>query len=59
MCAIMAEHYNNEVTLKNSNRHISYIKIDVLMRSVHNTFHHAGMTGDMTLLSSDVLGLRL
>ena len=38
---------------------ISSIKADELINSVHNTFHYAGMAGDMALPSSHVLSLRL
>jgi hypothetical protein len=34
---------------------MSSIKTDVLMDSVHNTFHYAEMTGDMALISIKIL----
>jgi hypothetical protein len=56
MFAITEEHYN-EFALKNNIRRLSSIKIDALMKSVHNTFHHADMTDDIAFLSSEILSL--
>lgn len=35
------------------------IKTDVLVDSVHNTFHYADMTGDMVLISKEMFSSRL
>jgi hypothetical protein len=58
MFAIVGDHYNR-VTLKNNTWQESSIKVLALMNSVHNTFHYADMTDDMTFIYSESLGLRL
>jgi hypothetical protein len=50
MVAIIEQRYN-EVTLKNNNCQKSFIKIDVLMKSVYNNIHYANMRDDMAYLS--------
>lgn len=43
-----------EVTLEYHTPHVSSIKIDEMMNSVHNSYHYVDMTGDMTYLTSEI-----
>jgi len=45
MLVITEEHYD-EVALKSNTPQISFIKIDALMNSVHNTLYYVDVTGD-------------
>jgi hypothetical protein len=58
MFAIIKEHYD-KVTLKRNTGQISSIKIDTLMNLVDINLNYVDMTGDMALLSSEILSLRL
>lgn len=49
------EDYYKEVTLEYHNPHVSCIKTDEMMNSVHNSYHYVDMTCDMTFLISEIL----
>ena len=55
---VTVEHYT-EVSLKSNSRHTASVKTDALTNSVYNTLYYGEMTGDIALLSSRLLILRL